>query len=156
MAASVFNVSKGRWAEFYYRVKNNDPTNSAIIVLVLATSGLESDATLLDLDTVEALLAGTTNEVTNTNYARKTLTDSDLSAFSVDDTNDRVQLGFSDLTWSSVAAGDGWAKIVVAYDSDTTGGDDGDIIPMTLHDFVATPSGANITVQFNSDWARAA
>lgn len=156
MAASVFNISKGRGAEFYYRVKNNDPSNSALIVMVLATSGLESDATLLDKDDFAAVLTGTTNEVTNTNYARKTLTDADLSAFSADDTNDRVQLDIPDQTWSSVAAGDGWSKVVVGYDPDTTGGADSAIIPITLHDFVATPSGANITLQFNSDWYRAA
>lgn len=156
MAASVFNISKGRWAEFYYRVKNNDPSNSALIVMVLAASGLESDATLLDKDTVSDVLSGTTNEVTNTNYARKTLTDADLSVLAPDDTNDRMQLDLPDQTWSSVAAGDGWSKILVAYDNDTTSGTDANLIPVTLHDFVATPSGANITVQFNSDWARAA
>ena len=117
---------------------------------------LESDATLLDKDTVDALLSGTTNEATNSGYARKTLTDADLSAFSADDTNDRVQLDIPDQTWSSVVAGDNWSKIVLAYDPDTTTGSDTTLIPMTLHDFVATPSGANITVQFNSDWARAA
>lgn len=145
MADFVFNVAKGRVAELYNRVQTNDPANSALIVLVLATSGLESDATLKDLDTVSALLAGTTNEVTNTNYARKTLTDASLSAISPDDTNDWMLLDFGDQTWSAVAAGDGWSKIVVAYDSDTTGGTDANIIPLTCHDFAMTPDGSDIT-----------
>jgi len=156
MAASIFNISKGRWGEFYYRVKNNDGANSAIIVLALATSGLESDATLLDTDSVSAMLSGTTAEVTNTNYARKTLTDSDLSAFAADDSNDRVQLGLPDQEWNLVGAGDDWSKIVVAYDPDTTAGNDSSVIPMSLHDFVVSPDGSNITVRFTSDWARAA
>src|SRR5262245_46664284 len=67
-----FNVSVGREVELYNRVDSNGPTNSAFIMLVLALSGIEADATLKDYDTVAAILAGTTNEVTNTNYARKT------------------------------------------------------------------------------------
>lgn len=150
MADFVFNIAKGRVAEFYNRVDTNDPTNSALIVLVLATSGLESDATLMDVDTVAALVAGTTNEVTNTNYARKTLTDSDLSAFSPDDTNNRVDIDIADQTWTAVASGDGWSKLVIAYDGDTTGGTDANIIPLTAHDFVVTPDGSDITAQIAS------
>lgn len=147
MADFVFNISKGRVAELYNRVDTNDPTNSALIVLVLATSGLESDATLLDVDTVTALVAGTTNEVTNSGYARKTLTDSDLSAMTPDDTNNRMDLDIADQTWTGVAAGDGWSKLVIAYDSDTTGGTDANIVPLTAHDFVVTPDGSDITAQ---------
>lgn len=150
MAASVFNIAKGRVAEFYNRVDTNDPANSALIVLILATSGLESDAILIDKDTVADLISGTTNEVTNTNYGRKTLTDSDLGALTIDDTNNRVDLDIPDQTWSAVAAGDQWSKLVVAFDPDTTSGTDSTIVPLTLHDFVATPSGADITAQINA------
>lgn len=145
MTDFVFNIAKGRVAEFYNRVDTNDPANSALIILVLATSGLESDATLKDLDTVTALVAGTTNEVTNSGYARKTLTDADLAAFAADDTNDRVDLDFADQTWTAVAAGDGWSRLIVAYDGDTTSGTDANIIPLTSHDFVVTPDGSDIT-----------
>lgn len=150
MAAFVFNIAKGRVAEYYNRVDTNDPANSALIVLVLATSGLEADVTLKDVDTVSALLAGTTNEVTNTGYARKTLTDADLGALSPDDTNDRMDIDIADQTWTSVGAGDGWSKLVIAYDPDTTSGTDTTLVPLTCHDFVATPSGSDITAQINS------
>lgn len=147
MADILFNIAKGRVAELYNRVDSNDPTNSALIVLVLATAGIESDATLRDLDTVTALVAGTTNEVTNSGYARKVLTDADLVAFAPDDTNDRVDLDIADQTWTAVAAGDGWQDVVIAYDNDTTAGTDANIVPMTLHDFVLTPDGSDITAQ---------
>lgn len=150
MADFVFNVAKGRVVEYFNRVDGNDPANSALVVLVLATSGLESDATLKDKDTVADLVSGTTNEVTNTNYARKTLTDADITMPSPDDTNDRFDLDIADQTWSAVAAGDGWSKIVIAYDSDTTGGTDSNIIPLTCHDFAVTPDGSDITVQINA------
>lgn len=150
MADFVFNIAKGRVGELYNRVDSNDPSNSALIVVVLATSGLETDATLKDCDTLSAVLAGTTAEVTNTNYARKTLADGDISSISVDDTNDRFDYDIADQTWSSVAAGDGWSKLLICYDGDTTAGDDTNIIPLTAHDFVVTPNGSNITAQINS------
>lgn len=147
MADFVFNVAKGRAAEFYNRVENNDPASSALIVLVLATAGLETDAVLKDMATVTALVAGSTNEVTNSGYARKVLTDVELAAFAVDNTNDRVDIDIPDQTWTAVAAGDGWSKLIVAYDNDTASGTDLNIIPMTAHDFVITPDGSDIVAQ---------
>jgi hypothetical protein len=147
MADFVFNIAKGRVTQLYDNVDTNTPANSALIVVVLATSGLETDAVLKDLDTLTALVAGTTNEVTNTGYARKTLTDTDLSAWTPDDTNDRVDIDIPDQTWTGVAAGDGWSKLVICYDNDTTGGTDANIIPLTAHDFVLTPDGSDITAQ---------
>ncbi len=147
MADQVFNIAKGRVAELYNRVDTNDPANSALIIVILATSGIESDATLRDVDTLTALVAGTTNEVTNSGYARKTLTDADLVAFAADDTNDRVDLDIPDQTWTGVAAGDGWNDFVVCYDGDTTAGTDANIVPLTMHDFVVTPDGSDITAQ---------
>lgn len=147
MADFVFNIAKGRVAELYRRVDINDPANSAIIILILATAGIQADSVLMDLDTVTALVAGTTNEATNTNYARKVLTDADIVAFSPDDVNDRVDLDIPDQTWTGVAAGDGWNDLVTAYDNDTTAGTDANIEPMTQHDFVVTPDGSDITAQ---------
>jgi hypothetical protein len=147
MADFVFNIAKGRVAELYNRVDTNDPANSALIVLILATAGIETDAVLKDVDTVTALVAGTTNEVTNTGYARKTLTDVDIVAFAPDDTNDRVDLDIPDQTWTGVAAGDGWNDFVVTYDNDTAAGTDANIVPLTQHDFVVTPDGSDITAQ---------
>ena len=145
MANLVFNIALGRVAELYNRVDINDPTNSALIIAVLATAGIEADATLKDVDTLAAVVAGTTNEVTNSGYARKTLTDVDIVAFAPDDTNDRVDLDIPDQTWTAVAAGDGWNDVVISYDSDTTAGTDANIVPLTLHDFVVTPDGSDIT-----------
>jgi len=147
MGNFVFNIAKGRVAELFNRVDGNDPANSALIVVVLATSGLESDATLLDKDTLADVLAGATNEVTNSGYARKTLTDADIAMPAPDDTNDRMDLDIADQTWTGVAAGDGWSKLLVCYDPDTTGGTDSTVIPLTAHDFVVTPDGSDIVAQ---------
>jgi len=147
MADQVFNIALGRVAELYNRVDLNDPTNAALIIAVLATAGIETDAVLKDKDDLAAVVAGATNEVTNTNYARKTLTDADIVAFAPDDTNDRVDLDIPDQTWTAVAAGDGWNDLLVCYDSDTGAGTDANIIPCTMHDFVLTPDGSDITAQ---------
>lgn len=147
MANQVFNIALGRVAELYNRVDSNDPAASALVIVILATAGIETDAVLKDKDDLAAVVAGTTNEVTNTGYARKTLTDADLVAFAPDDTNDRVDLDIADQTWTAVAAGDGWNDLLVCYDSDTGAGTDANIVPLTMHDFVVTPDGSDITAQ---------
>lgn len=142
MANIVFNIAKGRVVEYYNRVENNDPTNAALILVPIETSGLESDATLIDADTLAALLSGTTNE--QTTMGRKTLTDADLAALPApDDTNDRYEVSLPTVTWTA-ASGNAISKIAVCYDPDTTGGTDSNIIPLTMFDFVQTPSGADI------------
>jgi hypothetical protein len=149
MTDFVFNIAKGRVAEFYWRVDNNDPANAALIVIVYASTA--TDATLRDLDTISAVETdANTAEVTNTGYARKTLTDTELVAFAPDDTNDRVDLDIPDQTWTGVAAGDNWTDLTVAYDNDTTGGTDANIVPCTWHDFVISPNGGDITAQIDA------
>lgn len=144
MANIVFNIAKGRVTELYNRVESNDPANSAIVLVPIETSGLEADATLIDADTLTALLSGTTNE--QTTMGRKVLTDADLAAFPApDDTNDRYEVSLPTVTWAA-ATGNAISKIAVCYDSDTTGGTDANIIPLTMFDFVATPSGLDIQV----------
>lgn len=149
MGDFVFNIAKGRVVEYYNRVKANDPANSALIVVVIDANG-DTDATMKDRDDLSALLAGTANEVTNTNYARKTLTDADLAALAVDDTNDRFDIDIADQTWSAVAAGTAWTDVIICYDGDTTGGTDANIIPLTCHDFAVTPDGSDIVLQINA------
>jgi hypothetical protein len=146
VADFCFNIAKGRVAELYNRVDSNDPANSVLLVIAIDANG-DTDATMRDRDDMSALLGGTANEVTNSGYARKTLSDADLTAFAPDDTNDRVDLDIPDQTWTSVAAGTAWTDIIIAYDNDSTGGTDSSVVPMTLHDFAVTPSGSDITMQ---------
>ena len=142
MANIVFNIAKGRVVELYNRVKSNDPANSALILVPIETSGLETDATLIDKDDLAALLAGTTNE--QSTMGRKVLTDADLASLPApDDGNDRYDVSLPTVTWSG-ATGNAISKIAVCYDADTTSGTDSSIIPLTMFDFAQTPSGADI------------
>lgn len=147
MANQVFNIALGQVVSNYRRVDENDPAASALIIAILATAGIESDAVLKDKNDLADVVAGTTNEVTNPGYARKVLTDADIVAFAPDDTNDRVDIDIPDQTWTAVAAGDGWNDLLVCYDSDTAAGTDANIVPMTQHDFVLVPDGSDITAQ---------
>lgn len=149
MADFVFNIAKGRVVELYNRVKSNDPANSALIIVAIKTTGIVSDAVMIDYDDLATLLAGASDEATNTGYARKTLTDADLAALPApDDTNDRYDIDLPDQTWTAVAAaGGGWSKLVVCYDNDTTAGTDSNLLPLTAHDFVVVPDGTDIVAQ---------
>lgn len=151
MADFAFNIAKGRVIEYYNRVKSNDPANSAFIIVVLATTGLETDAVLKDVATLAALVAGTTNEVTNTGYVRKVLTDVDIAALPAPDlVNDWITVDLPDILWTGVLAGDGWSKLVICYDNDTTAGTDANIIPLAAYDFVVTPDGSDIQAVINT------
>ena len=143
MSNITFNAAKGRVAELVNRVKNNDPANSALILVPIETSGLEADSVLIDKATLADVLAGATNE--QTTMGRKTLTDAEIAAITVDTTNDRVECSLPNVTWTA-ATGNAISKILVAYDSDTTSGTDASIIPLTMFDYVATPTGLDLQI----------
>lgn len=144
MANIVFNIAKGRVVEYYNRVKGNDPANSALILVPLETSGLESDATLIDKDDLAAVLSGATNE--QTTMGRKTLTDTELASLPAPDTgNDRYDISLPQVTWAG-ATGNAISKILVAYDANTGAGDDTNLIPLTMFDFAMTPNGSDIQI----------
>lgn len=135
MADFVFNIAKGRLA--YYA--GLPATNDALIAIPIETSGVESDATLMDYDTVAVLLAAANNE--QSTMGRKTLASVSTT---VDDTNNRNNMDCADITWTA-ATGNAISDILICYDPDTTGGTDADLIPLTWHDFTATPDGSDIT-----------
>lgn len=152
MANGVFNVALGRVNEYVSRVVSNEPTNAAIVVVVLKV--VESDSTLRDYDTLAALLAGSNTEADFTNYARIVLTDSDLSVPTVDDTEDNQTAGIDDPEWADAggALNNDVEKLLFCYDADTTAGDDSNIIPLTFHDFVATTDGGTLIASYDAGY----
>lgn len=144
MGNQVFNIAKGRFVEWYSNVENNSPANSAFVVVLLKSSGLEADDTLNNYDTLADLLAAANDECDFTNYARKTLTDSDLAAVPApDDTNNRRDIDVPDLQYVNAggATNNTVGCVVFCYDSDTTAGTDANIIPMTFHTITWTTDG---------------
>lgn len=156
MAGVTANIAKGREVEFYERVNSNDPANSALIMGILVTGG-DTLQTLQDYDTIAAMLAGPSTEAAVTGYGRKTLTDADLGTWTPDDTLDRVLLFLPLQTWSP-NTGETWDIVWVAYDPDTTGGTDSDLIPITYSEMrengtaMPTITGGSIVVDFSGGW----
>jgi hypothetical protein len=72
---------------------------------------------------------------------RKTITSVTVT---VDDANNRTDVDFDDVVWTA-ATGNAISDLLLAYDPDTTGGTDADLIPLTWHDFAITPDGSDVT-----------
>lgn len=144
MASLVFNIAKGKVNAYTERVVTNDPANSALVVVLLKT--VEADATLQDYDTLGDLLAaggGTANvECDFTNYARKILTNGDLSAPTVDDTGNEQYSDAPDQTYTAAggATNNTIVKALICYDPDTTGGTDANLVPLVACGFIANPT----------------
>lgn len=135
MTATMPNIAKGRPA--YYA--SLPAANDALVAVLLETSGLESDATLQDYDTLAALLAGASNE--QTTLGRKTLASVTVT---VNDTANRVEIDFADFVYTG-GTGNATSRVVVCYEPDTTAASDSNKIPIGIDDFVSSPAGGDIT-----------
>lgn len=146
MADGVFNIAKGKVNAYQERVANNDPANSAIVIILLKV--VEADATLKAYDTLAAILAAVNTEADFTNYNRIVLTDADLSAPIPDDVNNWQNADIPDQVYVSAggAVDNSLVKVIVCYDPDSTGGTDADLIPLTYHDYVVTTSGVDLNL----------
>lgn len=153
MAEFTFNIAKGRIVEFYNRAENNDPTNSALILVPLSATGLESQGQ--DFDDLAAVLGDANFTEQTTTWSRKPLESAELAALPApDDTNNRYGVQVPVVTWVAPAAPNDTVGLLVCYDPDTTGGTDSGIIPLTHHDFVVAADGNNVVLQI-SDFIRA-
>lgn len=150
MADGVFNVAKGRVNEYVARVAGDDPADSALVVVLLQTA--EADGTLQDYGDLAAILAGSNTEADFTNYARKTLTDADVSAPAPDNANDWQAADIPDQTWTAAGGttDNTLAKLLICYNPDSTAGTDADLIPLTHHDFVVTTDGTDLLAQIDA------
>lgn len=144
MGNIVFNVALGRVASLAALPAAND----ALILVPLESSGLVTDSTMRDYDTLSDLLAGASNE--QTTVGRKTLASVTVT---VNDTNDRVDIDAADVTWTT-PTGSAIGAVVICYDPDTTGGTDADLIPLTKHDVAWSPDGNNFSLTI-TDFFRA-
>ncbi|MDX2749634.1 hypothetical protein PV413_03290 [Streptomyces scabiei] len=136
MANIVFNVALGRIAQYASLPAATD----ALVLVALEASGLVTDATMRDYDTLADILAGASNE--QTTVTRKTLSGVTVT---VNDTNDRVDIDAADVVYTS-PTGNPVGAVVVCYDPDTTTGTDADLIPLTKHDLSWTPDGNTFTL----------
>lgn len=140
MASFQFNIVKAKTA--YYA--GLPAANDALVAIPIEASGVEADAVIVDYDTVAAILAAATNE--QTTMGRKVLAN---VAVTTDDANNLVKIDCDDPVWTA-ATGNAVSDLLVAYDPDTTGGTDADLIPMYWFDCSLTPDGTDFTAQINA------
>ena len=139
----VFNIAKGRGVEFQNRVDSNDPAASAFILVPLSVGG--SQAQGQDFDDLAAVLGDANfDELTTGGWSRKTLTDADLAAIAVDDTNNRFPVVLPAVSWGSPTAGT-VVQFLLCYDGDTGAGTDSNIIPMSAHAVTVVADGSAVT-----------
>jgi hypothetical protein len=152
MADFVFNIAKGKVAQYIQNVEDGSPADSRLLLIPFDATGATEDQ-IVDADTVAAVEAVTNvTERTATGWNRKTLTASDIT-ITVDDTNNRVDIDITDQTWTGVSAG-AVTRLVLAYipDGNVSGGVSADsaCIPLTCHDFAITPDGSDVVAVINS------
>lgn len=143
----TFNQAKGRQRTLG---ELSGGANDALILVVLQSSGLGSDATLKDDDTLAAVLTHAT-ECTATSYSRKTLANVTVT---VDDTNDRVNIDCDDVSFGAVGSSGSpqtQAKVVICYDPDTTTGTDSSVIPISAHSWDVVMDGSSVSITMPTD-----
>jgi hypothetical protein len=157
MGNGVFNVAKGKFASYADLPLANDA-----MIAVLLKGTIVADSAMQDYATLAAALAGNT-EADFTTYVRKTL---NSNAATVDQANNWMDVTAANLTWTAAGnsgstAGSGAGnnvvgKLLICYDSDTTGGTDANIVPCTFHDCVFSTDGTDQVVTIPSPgYARA-
>jgi hypothetical protein len=131
----VFNIAKGRVVEKI--------ADAGTVIGMVLLKVVDTDATLIDYDTVALMLAGTPDEADFTNYARKT---SITGTITIDDTNNWVDVDVPDQTWTSAggATNNTLVKLVTYYEESAA---DSGRVPMTAHSFDATTDGNDLIAQ---------
>lgn len=145
MADLIINEMLGRSLPFIQNVENNSP--AAAVLRIHAWVITATDATLRDVtdgfvDDFEAIALVTEA----TPYTNAVMDETDIT-ITVDDTNDQTDVALVDQTFTAVAAQTAWSDITLSYDA--TGGDvDTTTQVMFVYDFVVTPNGGDVTVDF--------
>lgn len=143
-----FNIAKGK----SNRYADLPAAADALILVLLQTTGLESDAVLKDYDTLSAILAAANDECTFTGYARRTLAGVTVT---VNDTADTQSADATDpASWTnSGGSAQGCGAAIVCYDPDTGAGTDADLVPLynLLAGTVTFDVGVPVTPAFHAN-----
>lgn len=151
--STSFNVSKDKLGWYFEQARDGTPD---IKLVLLKSSGLESDATIADHDTLSALLAAANDECDFTNYVRKTLASPTRT---VEDSNERVLLGGAaagvalQVTWTTAggATNNTIGALVLVYDPTPGAPTDSTMVPLLKHDITATTTGIDFVVTVHAD-----
>lgn len=132
MADLVFNAAKGK-AAYYSSLPN--PGDVLVLVPLLA-AGLVDDDTLMEQATLADVLLLAAEQL---DMGRLEVT---FSSATIDTVNDWTDVDFDDPVWPG-ATGEPCGALLVCYKPGSASGD-GDILPLTKHDFIVTPNGTDL------------
>jgi hypothetical protein len=135
-------------------------TNDALTFMFLQ-AGHEDDDILRDYDYLSQVLTVAQNkECTATNYVRKTITSG--ATVTLDNTNNRVDVGLPSVTWAALGAMTGTnaqqqvAALLVCYQANVSSGTDATLQVLTKHYYPFVADGSDRIVPFPSGFYRAA
>ena len=134
MPATIPNIAKGRENEFVHRVLNGDPATAGFVVVLLQDTDIEDLATLRDYDTLAAILAADNVECSVSSYSRLVLDSDDISAPTVNDSNDAQTFDIPDQDFGALESGQSIQGVVMCY-APNTGGADSTMIPVYIDRF---------------------
>lgn len=145
-AAFTFNIAKGK----VNRYADLPLTNDALILVLVKSSGLESDATLQDYDTLSALLAAANDECDFTGYSRRTL--ASVTVTTNDTPNTQTADAADPSSWTASGSSQVAGAAIVCYDPDTTTGTDADLVPLVqlMAGTVTFDVGVAVTAAFDA------
>jgi hypothetical protein len=66
--------------------------------------------------------------------------------YAADNTNNRGQAAVPEVKWTAPTSGKNTVALLVAYDNDTTGGTDANLIPLVYLDFAVTADGNDVAL----------
>lgn len=147
MADIIFNHALGDSRRLIGQVEANSPV--AAVLHIHAWVATATDANIRDIvdaniDDIEATALIT--EASNTGYGFADLDETDI-VITIDLGADNIDIDISDQTDTGVSSGSNWTDITLSYDDD---GSDTDTTTKALWwlDFIVTPNGGDITVNF--------
>jgi hypothetical protein len=120
----------------------------SIMVVLLQNTGLAADATLVNYQSLGALLAGTSQEATFDNYVRKNLTSSSiLVSHNTGSSPTNVSVTFALQIWNSAggAVNNTISKVALVYQPTSDTADTGCLVLATM-DYSGTTTGGSFQV----------
>lgn len=150
MANFVFPIAKGRWVEKYLLPIGSDN----IVIALLQSTGLQSDATLQMFTTLGAILTtgtGSNTEATFTNYTRPVLASANITVSYNTPSAGTTTVSIPSQVWMAAggATNNSLGALLTCY-RPTSGSADSALVPLTKHDFVVSTTGGNLTATITS------
>lgn len=122
--AFTFNIAKGKVA----RYADLPGASDALILVWIKNTGLESDATLKDYDSLAAILAGSNDECDFTGYTRRTLAGVTATP---DDSADKMVVDATDpASYTNTGSAQVSGAAIVCYVPVVGSGTDADLVPL--------------------------